>query len=296
MLPLPDIRAGAAPDGEELTKRQERKDKGGARARPPPPVVVSRTEKQTAAQSLAAGIAREDLSPRPLPPPQPPPQGKTPRGGVGDAAAVNLNAAALQTLSMPADAQPDYRVYRGQILPSKPGKLLDGGKSHDVSYIADQRTGAGRARVSSDDADKEPSSPTRSEAAEVAAAIDAAVAMAGAPRLTPRPPAKSDRGGGRRERFTRAPAEPLPSSRAEAVIAASELRRALSELPEQREVGDEIGLWNVCAQLMIIRVFAMRDQYLLVRACGRRPSSKWCGRSACTAASVASFSKPSVCA
>ena len=61
----------------------------------------------------------------------------TPRGGVGDAASVMLNAAALQTLSMKqagADGIPDYRVYRGRIITNNPSnrQLLQGVSSNDV--------------------------------------------------------------------------------------------------------------------------------------------------------------------
>ena len=81
----------------------------------------------------------------------------TPRGGVGDAASVMLNAAALQTLSMKqagADGIPDYRVYRGRIITNNPSnrQLLQGVSSNDVSYIADAAPQAPTRTRSSTDA------------------------------------------------------------------------------------------------------------------------------------------------
>ena len=59
--------------------------------------------------------------------------------GVGeDAAAVALNAAALQTLSHQPPQAPLVRINNGSVYWAKRPALLNGAESSDVSYLADE--------------------------------------------------------------------------------------------------------------------------------------------------------------
>lgn len=198
---------------------------------------------------MLAGILLED-APLPLQLVQPglPSQSKkvTPRGGVGDAASAALNAAALQTLSMKGYADHEYRVYRGRIINTKPGKVLNGIASHDVSYIADDRrrqTG-GRTRLAPDGGGGALVAAMPPSAAMAQPAAPSAAAPGDAQVIKAKPAGGGAGGGGRRER-SKAAADPIPSSRAEAVAAADQLRLALTELPIDRGLEDEMDLWNV---------------------------------------------------
>ena len=175
--------------------------------------------------ALAIGIRQEDAWPL-----RDAPSTKvTPRSGVGDAASAALNAAALQTLSRQGRPDHEYRVYRGRIVPTQQRRVLNGVASHDISYIADDRTrpGAGaRARVPSD--------------------VGGRGGSLSPPPADPISQALVQPVSGRRAR-AKAPSEalPVPSSRAEAVAAADQLRRGLDELSNNGSLEEEMDLWKV---------------------------------------------------
>lgn len=138
---------------------------------------------------------------------------------VGETTQVNLNAAALQTLSMAqaagAEHRESLRTYRGQLFNHiADSMILDGVRSADVSYLADTRV--------------------RRSGAERHGACRSG-------KVRPQPPAAVDPRRGHANLSAEASlfashGDAHPSSRAKAVATADHLRRALLELPSQATV------------------------------------------------------------
>ena len=216
-----------------------------------------------------------------------------PIGGVGDAASAALNAAALQTLSM-KQAEQQYRVYRGQIMYTRAGILLDGVNSHDTSFLADAPSGA-RARVSDPRAGPSGTQGGAPPGAAAHASTSLSQAYGGGGGVgggggggiglsaggslsarEPRERGGGGGGGGGKSKSARRPPRgdrgeygersgnkgvgnkgehaPEPSSRAQAVAAADHLRRALLELPDSTELDEEMDLWNGAFQEVVRQV------------------------------------------
>ena len=182
--------------------------------------------------------------------PHPPVDAKP--AGIGDPSSAALNAAALQQLSLKA-AEQHYHRYRGRILVGNAGKLLDGVKSHDVSYIADRRGGNRRVQEA-----------TGSQAPEEAAAAALAVVKALAAHLASSSSSSSSilvwaLRGAAPKRLLAQPFPPRSSSSSSshlaarrAVATADQLRRSLLEMMESKgaeaigteDETEEMELWN----------------------------------------------------
>lgn len=277
--PLPELNSGAKVVQHSL----------GKTANGPTPasnvvqnIVRPPLEDRGAGTMIIAGIQGQD-SPRP-PNEQ---HERLPRpGGVGDAASAALNAAALQELSMKGTDH-EYRLYRGRILPIKPGKLLAGQTSQDTSYIADQNLLAAQR-------------PRRRRVAivqerpkqETAVAGNAPAWAAAAPSAGEVADLVAERAGlpfadeaQRRRTRAPAPAEPVPSSRAEAVAAADQLRRGLSvrhRLPEFEALVLSACLPGLLscplARSRVDRRCPMTSISRTRWCCGRRRWARSCGR------------------
>ena len=127
-----------------------------------------------------------------------------------------INAAALQELTTRLDHE--YHLYRGNIVPARPGTLLDGINSQDVSYLADARD------------------PPSEVVAHYAAQLWAARGTA---------QAKQPSGVRQRSRVPDDKAElSAPSGRAAAVASADQLRRGLFALPANSSLSEELPLWD----------------------------------------------------
>lgn len=193
--------------------------------------------RRTRSRAIASGIQGEGL------PEDPSSKAAVAMPSLGDGTRMALNAAALQTLSMKqatglqSEAAPSVRVFRGNLLPQRDPVILDGVKSADVSYIADTRGhGGSNHKRATKPADK----------------------PAAGGRMRPHPPPGPRK---HREEPPHAESAPnsardvAPSSRAEAVATADQLRRALLDLPSKTNFEDEVALWDAALGEVVRQVY-----------------------------------------
>ena len=143
----------------------------------------------------------------------------------GDASRAALNAAALQTLSMSKVTQdpvkPMMYVHRGHLYYHKPAAILAGVKSQDTSYLADTAHHGGS------------SAPVLPRLHHKGSSVGL-----GADGAEPKDALWPSKRESRRsiEESAGGFVPPIPSSRAEAVATADQLRRALSVLRPDSDV------------------------------------------------------------
>ena len=223
--------------------------------------------------------------------------------GVGDVVRTALNAAALQTLSMKqatGHANKHVRVYRGNLIYNIDPVIINGARSHDVSYIADTRghgnsgyhpgtgvgAGVGGAGVGGAGVGGAGVGGAGSPTGSCCGSPTVASAAAPSTRMRPHPPTAAAPVGAaarvpRRTIDDDPPSPPLPAARAEvvpasradAVALADTLRLALLELPTDVDESTELALWDAAFSEVVRQVWVhCNERGQLLEAIRRRYS------------------------